>query len=418
MSITRKIMVSFYSFGIVMGIIFPFYAMIFVDFKPGKALYFVLGCLGAGAMLGFINFVIYRKVVGQVIKSLSDNFFLLAKGDLSRPLDIRSNDEFGQMAESFERMRNNLLTSLSAITENANQLEKTSATLASSAQGTQKISDQVSQKIAEVTDGANHQSLTNSQIVQLVNRMEQSCAESAEQTVVLLKQFEETIQTAYEGTESIQAAIENLDMITDTIQAAKDAIEKLGERSVQINGIVNVIANLSKQTSILALNASIEAVRAGEHGRGFAVVAHEVRRLAEESKNAASRIAELVGSIQVETLEKSEETNRNLMKIGNQINRIQVGGAAVSSVVERVVSTERIAVEVQQTLTQLKMDAGHIQSKIGDMTDIIERTAINAKDVSSAVDRQLQIVNGLVDSSSLTAAMSEKLLQEAGKFRN
>lgn len=101
MSYTRKIMISFYFFGIFMGIIFPFYAMIFVDFKPGKTIYFVIGCLVAGFAIGVFNFIIYKKIVGRVLKSLSDHFFVLAQGDLSKPFVIHSNDEFGQMGQSF-----------------------------------------------------------------------------------------------------------------------------------------------------------------------------------------------------------------------------------------------------------------------------------------------------------------------------
>lgn len=418
MSITRKIMLIFYLFGIFMGIIFPFYAIIFVDFKAGKTIYFVIGCLLAGFMIGVFNFYIYRRIVGRIITLLSDTFYSLAKGNLSHQLVIESNDEFGQMAKSFEIMRTNLNASLNNIHENADQLGNTSKILAFSAQETKSTSDKVAQKIREVADGANKQAEYNSTVVQLVNHMEQESAESYAQINRLVRQSSETTQLANEGKIAILQAIDNLGVITETISSASSSIQRLGERSKEISGIVEIITEIANQTGLLALNAAIEAARAGEHGRGFSIVASEVRKLAQSSNIAANQIKQLISTVLQETTEQITAMDIDLQKVSKQIDIIQTGGSAVSTIVQQVTATEKIAYEVQQKLDRLRTDSIHIKNSMIEISGIIEQTAENSEEVARTANQQFQIVNQVAESSAHIAGMSEKLLQEFTKFES
>lgn len=304
MSYTRKIMFIFYSFGIFMGIIFPFYAIIFVEFKPGKAIFFIVGCLLAGFMIGIFNYFIYRRIIGRIVKQLSDTFHSLSRGNLTQQIVINSNDEFGRLAESIENMRINLKTSMHNITVNAMQLGETSKILSSSAQDTRQISNIISVKFSEVAEGAVRQAEHNNFIIQMAESMEQEVKEGYNQVYKLAQQSTETRQLTDEGNSAINHAIENLGVITETIEFATQAIQGLGNRSEEIGDIVGIITEIANQTGLLALNAAIEAARAGEHGLGFSVVANEVRKLAEGSSKAAAKISGLVQIIQQETLER------------------------------------------------------------------------------------------------------------------
>lgn len=417
MSYTRKIMLSFYSFGLVMGIIFPFYAVIFVEFKPGKAIFFVIGCLLAGLTLGFINNLIYRRIIGRIVLMLSETSHDLSRGNLKRPFAIQSNDEFGKLAEALENMRIILMTSMNNITVNAIELDRTSKVLSSSVQETRDFSNKVVAKIGEVSEGAVKQAYQKDRILEMTESMEQDVKEGYQQVNKLALQSTETRQIADEGNVAIQHATQNLGTITETIEFATQAIQGLGNRSKEIDEIVGIITDIANQTSLLALNAAIEAARAGQHGQGFSVVASEVRKLADGSSRAAEKISLLVQEIQNETRKNVAEMDNNLQKISLQVNVIQKGGTAINFIAEQVTVTERDMHLVQEILEQLRHNSKEIKLMITEISEIIHHTADNSEVVAIAAQQQFQIISEVEESAIQLASLSEKLHVEVRKFQ-
>lgn len=417
MSYTRKIMLSFYSFGLVMGIIFPFYAVIFVEFKPGKAIFFVIGCLLAGLTLGFINNLIYRRIIGRIVLMLSETSHDLSRGNLKQPFAIQSNDEFGKLAEALENMRIILMTSMNNITVNAIELDRTSKVLSSSVQETRDFSNKVVAKIGEVSEGAVKQAYQKNRILEMTESMEQDVKEGYQQVNKLAQQSTETRQIADEGNVAIQQATQNLGTITETIEFATQAIQGLGNRSKEIDEIVGIITDIANQTSLLALNAAIEAARAGQHGQGFSVVASEVRKLADGSSRAAEKISLLVQEIQNETRKNVAEMDNNLQKISLQVNIIQKGGTAINFIAEQVTVTERDMHQVQEILEQLRYNSKEIKLMITEISEIIHHTADNSEVVAIAAQQQFQIISEVEESAIQLASLSEKLHVEVHKFQ-
>ena len=145
-----------------------------------------------------------------------------------------------------------------------------------------------------------------------------------------------TTQMTQEGGKLVQATVEQMHSIADTVEHSSAVIEKLGERSKEIGAIIDTISGIAEQTNLLALNAAIEAARAGEHGRGFSVVAEEVRKLAEESQEAATKISDLIAAIQKETgaAVSAMETGRAEAEKGRA--NVQATGEGFKAIMERI----------------------------------------------------------------------------------
>jgi methyl-accepting chemotaxis protein len=226
----------------------------------------------------------------------------LAAGDFrDKPRRVLRKDEVGKLADALSIMRDNLRTALKKVNESAEQVAASSEELTASAEQSAQAVTQVAGTISDVAQGAEKQSKAaneTSAVVEQISAGIQQAAANANQVANNSAQAEER---ANDGNESVQIAVNQMANIEQTVANSAQVVAKLGERSKEIGQIVDAISGIAGQTNLLALNAAIEAARAGEQGRGFAVVAEEVRKLAEQSQEAAKQIATLIGEIQGDT---------------------------------------------------------------------------------------------------------------------
>ncbi|NIR27712.1 MAG: HAMP domain-containing protein, partial [Gammaproteobacteria bacterium] len=241
----------------------------------------------------------------------------VADGDLTSTITLRSDDEMGSMAETLNQMirtLNEAFTKIAGVSEtvyaHARQLSSSSDVLM---QGTKQQSRQIDQVVTSSSE------------------MSQSIIDVARNTSDASEATRQAADIAREGKVIVEESVEGILGLVKSIESISETIEGLGMRSSEIGEIVTVIEDIADQTNLLALNAAIEAARAGEQGRGFAVVADEVRKLAEKTSNATGEIAEKVAMIQ-------EETGRTIAAIkegneqgGHAVNAASKSGASLES---------------------------------------------------------------------------------------
>lgn len=283
-SILRNLFLSFLVFGLAMGIIFPFYAQFFVEWKPGMYVWFSLGCLVAGSMIGVINYYLLKVILLKKLVRIAEITNAISNKDISRECEIKSNDVIGDIVSSFNQMT---ATLRELVFEINNEVEMINV----GAGHTRAITERT-------TSGAQSQQHQIDQVATAMNQMAatvQEVARSAADAANATQSADEQGDTAKVVVVEAMGAV---DTLAGMVGRAADVIRKLETESENISRVVAVINDISGQTNLLALNAAIEAARAGDQGRGFAVVADEVRTLATRTQQSTEEIGAMIHSLQ------------------------------------------------------------------------------------------------------------------------
>ncbi len=248
---------------------------------------FSLASISAGLVLSvLIGFIITRSISRGVAK-LEATALKLADGDLTARATLQSKDELGEVAGAFNRMAQDFSALISQVRNSADEVAGSASTLSDTAARVQKISR-----------GQTDQAASAAVSIEELNQAVKDIAGRAENVVTAA---DEASGLADQGRIVVNDAVNGIEKVARTVNESAQLVAALGKRSNQIGQIIQVIKGIAEQTNLLALNAAIEAARAGEQGRGFAVVADEVRSLAERTANATSEISEMITAIQSET---------------------------------------------------------------------------------------------------------------------
>ena len=287
-----------------------------------------LATLVAFMLLGF-NYFFVRNVVTRPLSGIATELDSIAKGegDLTRRLEVRCQDEIGGVAESFNLFMDKLQGIIGEVKSAAEQVLRTSHELAV-----------VSARVATNSQQASTESYAMAAQVEVMTYALEGLASQAED---VQRVSAESSEHSTLGGNVIHATAAEMDHITTTVNESSRIIQDLGQQSNQISQIVNVIKEIADQTNLLALNAAIEAARAGEQGRGFAVVADEVRKLAERTSKSTQEIAAMIGNIQTGTRLATQSMETAVTRVAEGAAKAQQAGDAINEIksgVDHVVS--------------------------------------------------------------------------------
>ncbi|MBP2651690.1 MAG: mcpB 7 [Firmicutes bacterium] len=205
--------------------------------------------------------------------------------------------------------------------------------------------------------------------------------------------------------------------IEQTVNTSAQVVTKLGQRSKEIGQIVDTISGIASQTNLLALNAAIEAARAGEQGRGFAVVAEEVRKLAEQSQDAAKKIAQLIGEIQVDTDKAVVAMDNGTREVKTGADVVNTAGAAFGEIASLVTAVSDQVREISAAMQQMATGSQQIVGSVKKIDDLGKKSAGEAQGVSAAAEEQLASMEEIASSSQSLAQLAQKLQAEINTFR-
>jgi len=329
--------------------------------------------LASTIIIMYISFQLYRSILSP-IEELTNIAEGLGRGDFSNLMIDSSQDEFGILATHFNKASGNLGIFISKLKENIIHLSSNSEK--SSLTATQIASNTQDQSIQVVSAATSIEELSSSFI---------SVAQNASDAATRAK---EATDLAAKGGSVVTETINGMNKISDSVKEVAITIESLGKSSEQIGEIIKVINDIAGQTNLLALNAAIEAARAGEQGRGFAVVADEVRKLAERTTSSTSEIGEMIKSIQDKANSAVESMNIGTNDVESGVTLANKAGNSLDQI---VASIEKVTDMIQQIATaveQQSVTGEEVAANIESVSSIIKKTADEAQQ-SSLTSKQL-----------------------------
>jgi methyl-accepting chemotaxis protein len=383
-----------------------------------KAVTIIISVILAAILLVALIGWLISRVITIPLKQVAASIQEVAVGNLSIPtLALQSRDEIGQVANALNTMITNLRDLISQVNRSAEQVAASSEELTASAEQTALAAGQVASAVTEVAGGAEQQLTAVKHGSGSVENMLTSIRQVSANATLVANTSEKAAQAAIHGSEAIAKAITQMVIIENTVTDSSVVVEKLGERSKEIGQIVDTISGIAGQTNLLALNAAIEAARAGEQGRGFAVVAEEVRKLAEQSQDAAKHIAALIGEIQAETA-----TAVTSMKNGK--NEVRTGTDVVNGAGRAFESINSFTKEATEQIRKISFEIEHVaqgsQSVVDTMDNIAiicRQTAGETQSVSAATEEQSATMQEIAASSQALAKLAEELQRAVTRFR-
>lgn len=364
-----------------------------------------------------LTIVIARQLVKPIL-IIRDECLLLADGDLrDRQANVTTEDEIGQLAKGFRDMRANLRRLVTTVHSQAEQLAASSQQLTAGADQSAQAANQVAASITDVATGSQEQLVAAGEAAAVVQQMSASIQQVAANANEVAYQSSQAATKAAEGNKSVSQAVTQMANIEQTVTASAQVVAKLGERSKEIGQIVDAISGIAGQTNLLALNAAIEAARAGEQGRGFAVVAEEVRKLAEQSQDAAKKIATLIGEIQGDTDKAVVAMNEGTFEVKRGAEVVNASGQAFQEIVELVTQVSDQVKEISAAIEQMATGSQQIVGSVNRIDKLSKQTAEESEVVSAATEEQSATMEEIASSSRSLAHLATDLREAVGKFR-
>ncbi len=382
---------------------------------------FIMSIAVATIILLAITGVISWGMIGKVMAAMdvvSQRLLDIGHGDFrGADLEVTSEDEIGDLAQAANDLKGELRKLMKDIASSAEQLAAASQELTASASDTTKSVTQVADAVVRMAEGAGEQSTELDGVVEQTDGMTHEMQNLFDASQGMKKAAQDSQDGASQGRAEVNNAVGSMEQMATQMAEATKIVGTLGERSKEIGQIVEAISNIADQTNLLALNAAIEAARAGEAGRGFSVVAEEVRKLAEQSGEAASNIANLIGGIQSDTdaaVAAMERQNEAVQSSSEVVNRAGAAFAKIESLVNDLYGHIQSAIG---SINHATDSSQQVMESVQKIREVANSVSMEAQTVSASTEEQSSVMHEISDASQSLAQMAQKLQEEIAKFK-
>lgn len=355
-------------------------------------------------LAGVITIFLIRKTTAPLHK-ITQFANRVAKGDLTvEKLPVKGNDEITQLSKDLNMMTDNLKSIIGDLASSSSQVATTSEELTASSEEISASAESNLTAVHQVKNGSQKQ-------VQIIHDTNQTLSTIASKTDVISEKTKElntqshtaTEKAAYGGT-IVDQSISQMDTINEKSRHLSESVNQLNKKSGEINDIITIITKISEKTNLLALNASIEASRAGESGKGFAVVAAEIRNLAEQSSAATQKISNLIHEVQLGTKEAVEETNESIESLKTGTTLIRDAGNAFYEINDAI---DEVTTDIDTINRDLLLIAGEVENIVQSMESIEMISTESANNTVSVLTQSEEQTAAIEEMSTLMETLTE-----------
>jgi methyl-accepting chemotaxis protein len=327
-------------------------------------------------MLVWLSGGTYYAVI-RAVGDLSREATAMAAGDLTVRIAKTTQDELSEVGESFNKMAESIQLLLRSVQHTANNVSDAASAVSISATRVADSSHKQSEAATGMASAVQEMTASIDQISDHARAAQQVSAESGEMSV--------------QGGRIVDETAQEMERIAKTVNESSRIIEQLGKHSEEISTIVNVIKEIADQTNLLALNAAIEAARAGEQGRGFAVVADEVRKLAERTTQSTHEISNMIGAIQTGTTEAVDSMKSGVARVSEGVTLSRRAGESIASIQNGTQEVQNTVADISNAMSEQSLASNEIARGVERIAEMAERNNIDVRATADTVLRLEQM---------------------------
>ena len=373
------------------------------------------------AILVAIAIVLSNRLIAP-IRRVTDAIEILGQGDFRQndataSLDVDRPDELGVMARAVKALQENVQKMVRQVVTSAEQVASAAQELTASADQSTIAINQVADSIVNVAGACNEQFTEVENASSQAERLKEHMDNFTDTLSASSSRIEEATIAADHGGKSVENAVDQMKKIEESVSTSANVIALLGEESEKIGKIVDAISAIAEQTNLLALNAAIEAARAGEHGRGFAVVADEVRKLAEQSQVSAREISNLIGSIQEKAQDAVKAMQDGVSNVKNGTDAVDGAGKTFGEIMHTVSEVQKASTKMEEIVANLVNSTDFINQAVENINNKSREVARESETVSAASQEQTATMHEIADASRSLADMAQSMQEVIGKFK-
>ncbi|USG64070.1 methyl-accepting chemotaxis protein [Brevibacillus ruminantium] len=382
--------------------------------EASRLMMFTISLVSAACALAIGIFIVTKllRPLGELVEAMR----LAETGNLTPRVRVRSKDEIGELSRIYNEMMDVFSRMLKEVQLVSGQVASSSEELTASTAESARASEQIAAASSEIAASSDQQKAEVVETTRSLHQIGQDVNRIAEATRHVSDDADKAHLLATDGEAKMNELDLEMEQIAANVFQTEEVVRSLGVQSEQIMGIITAIKDISEQTNLLALNAAIEAARAGEQGRGFAVVADEVRKLAEQSSQSTEKIADLIHRVRGDIQASVSAMGATTVSVTAGRNGVSQAGEAFGQIVLAVRDVSSQVRKMNESAQTMNQDTGLLVARADEIARLAHRAALDTQEVAAASEQQTATTEEMTAAAETLAQMAERLSEQVNRF--